>query len=162
MLYFVISVALVLFDQASKYYMSNILPLCQHGSCQSIEILPILKFTLLHNKGAAFSFLSDAGGWQRYLLVSISSVVSLFIAAWLYRIYKQEKILALALSFILGGAIGNLIDRAIQGYVVDFVVVYYDPYYFPAFNVADSAITIGAFLLILDMFYKPGSVKVVE
>jgi signal peptidase II len=158
----VISFAFVLLDQLSKYYMSSILPLCQPGYCRSIEILPVFKFTLLHNEGAAFSFLSDAGGWQRYLLVTISSVVSVFIAVWLYRIYRQEKLLALALSFILGGAIGNLIDRAVQGYVVDFIVVYYDVYYFPAFNIADSAITVGACLLILDMFYKPGESKVVE
>ena len=162
MLYFVISFAFVLLDQLTKYYMSSILPLCQPGYCRSIDILPVFKFTLLHNKGAAFSFLSDAGGWQRYFLVTISSVVSIFIAVWLYRIYKQEKLLALALSFILGGAIGNLIDRAVQGYVVDFIVVYYDVYYFPAFNIADSAITVGACLLILDMFYKPGESKVVE
>jgi signal peptidase II len=119
----------------------------------------VFKFTLLHNEGAAFSFLSDAGGWQRYLLVGVSTVVSIFIAGWLYRIYKAEKLLALSLAFILGGAIGNLVDRAVQGYVVDFIVVYYDSYYFPAFNIADSAITIGAGLLILDMFYKPGGDK---
>jgi len=162
MLYFMISAGLVLFDQASKLYISSILPLCQPGYCQSIELLPVFKFTLLHNKGAAFSFLNDAGGWQRYFLVSISSVVSVFIAVWLYRIYRQERLLALALSFILGGAVGNLIDRSMQGYVVDFVVVYYDAYYFPAFNVADAAISIGAFLLILDTFYKPGGAKVVQ
>ena len=162
MLYFVISFTFVLLDQASKFYMSSILPLCQPGYCRSIEILPVFKFTLLHNEGAAFSFLSDAGGWQRYFLVTVSSVVSVFIAVWMYRIYQQEKLLALALSFILGGAIGNLIDRAVQGYVVDFIVVYYDPYYFPAFNIADSAISIGACLLILDMFYKPGESKVVQ
>jgi signal peptidase II len=162
MLYFFITFVFVLLDQVSKYYMSSILPLCQPGYCRSIDILPVFKFTLLHNRGAAFSFLDDAGGWQRYFLVAISSVVSVFIAVWLYRIYRQEKLLALALSFILGGAIGNLIDRAVQGYVVDFIVVYYDTYYFPAFNIADSAISIGACLLILDMFYKPGESKIVQ
>ncbi|RLA38845.1 MAG: signal peptidase II, partial [Gammaproteobacteria bacterium] len=113
MIYFFISAVLIVLDQASKYYMSSILPLCQPGYCRSIEILPVFKFTLLHNKGAAFSFLSDAGGWQRYLLVSVSTVVSVVIAAWLYRIYKTEKLLALSLAFILGGAIGNLVDRAV-------------------------------------------------
>ncbi len=158
MLYFAISFVLLLLDQASKQYMSSILPLCQPGYCQSIEILPIFKFTVVHNEGAAFSFLSDAGGWQRWLLVTISIVVSAFVAGWLYRVYRQEKLLALALAFILGGALGNLVDRALLGYVVDFIVVYYESYYFPAFNVADSAITIGAGFLILDMFinYRKG------
>ena len=155
MVYFAISFSVLVLDQLSKFYMSSILPLCKPGYCKSIDILPVFKFTVLHNEGAAFSFLSDEGGWQRYLLVTISSVVSVFIGIWLYRISKQEKLLALALSLILGGALGNLVDRALQGYVVDFIVVYYDQYYFPAFNVADSAISIGACLLILDMFYKP-------
>ncbi len=158
MLYFAISFVLLLLDQASKQYMSSILPLCQPGYCQSIEILPIFKLTVVHNEGAAFSFLSDAGGWQRWLLVSISIFASLFVAVWLYRVSRQEKLLALALAFILGGALGNLVDRALLGYVVDFIVVYYESYYFPAFNVADSAITIGAGFLILDMFinYRKG------
>ena len=156
MLYFGISIGLLLLDQASKKYMSSILPLCQPGYCKSLEILPIFKLTLVHNEGAAFSFLSDAGGWQRWLLVLISSVVSTFLAVWLYRVSRQQKLLALALAFILGGALGNLVDRVLQGYVVDFIVVYYDQLYFPAFNVADSAITVGAGLLIIDIFYKPG------
>jgi|TARA_B100001971_G_C18186406_1_gene535909 signal peptidase II len=158
MLYFAISFVLLLLDQASKQYMSSILPLCQPGYCQSIEILPIFKLTVVHNEGAAFSFLSDAGGWQRWLLVSISIFASLFVAVWLYRVSRQEKLLALALAFILGGALGNLVDRALLGYVVDFIVVYYESYYFPAFNIADSAITIGAGFLILDMFinYRKG------
>ena len=158
MLDFALSFVLLLLDQASKQYMSSILPLCQPGYCQSIEILPIFKFTVVHNEGAAFSFLSDAGGWQRWLLVTISIVVSAFVAGWLYRVYRQEKLLALALAFILGGALGNLVDRALLGYVVDFIVVYYESYYFPAFNIADSAITIGAGFLILDMFinYRKG------
>jgi len=156
MLYFGISIGLLLLDQASKMYMSSILPLCQPGYCESLDILPIFKFTVVHNEGAAFSFLSDAGGWQRWLLVLISSVVSTFLAVWLYRVSRQQKLLALALAFILGGALGNLVDRALQGYVVDFIVVYYDQFYFPAFNVADSAITVGAGFLIIDIFYKPG------
>jgi signal peptidase II len=158
MLYFAISFVLLLLDQASKQYMSSILPLCQPGYCQSIEILPIFKLTVVHNEGAAFSFLSDAGGWQRWLLVSISIFASLFVAVWLYRVSRQEKLLALALAFILGGALGNLVDRALLGYVVDFIVVYYESYYLPAFNIADSAITIGAGFLILDMFinYRKG------
>ena len=115
----------------------------------------MFNFTLLHNAGAAFSFLSDAGGWQRWFLVAVSTLVSGAIVVWLYRIRSTEKLLALALALILGGAIGNLVDRALVGYVVDFIVVHYQHYYFPAFNVADSAITVGAMLLILDTLLKP-------
>ena len=152
MIYFCNTLLLFIADQILKWYMSATLPLCIPGRCDSIEILPFFKLTVLHNSGAAFSFLSDAGGWQRWFLVAVSSGVSVVIAIWLFRIRQEQKLLAISLSFILGGALGNLIDRALQGYVVDFFVVYYHPYYFPAFNIADSAITIGAALMILDMF----------
>lgn len=149
--YFSIAAILVILDQLTKTYVSSLIPLCVPGYCQSIEILPFFKLTVLHNTGAAFSFLHDAGGWQRWFLVFISTSVSLFIGVWLRRIYREQKLLAYGLTFVLGGALGNLCDRALQGYVVDFFVVYYESYYFPAFNIADSAITIGAGLLILDM-----------
>ena len=132
--------------------MSSLLLLCEPGVCQSIHILPFFKLTLLHNTGAAFSFLADAGGWQRSFLVLVSSAVSLFLAGWLFRVYRQQPLLSWAISLILGGAIGNLVDRAAQGYVVDFLVFYYDRFYFPAFNLADAAIFVGADLLIVDMF----------
>lgn len=152
--YFAISAVLLVADQVTKNYMSGLLPLCVRGNCQSIEILPVFKLTVLHNTGAAFSFLDDAGGWQRGFLVCVSLGVSVFISGWLYRIYKEQPLLAYALAFILGGALGNLVDRALQGYVVDFLVFYYNGYYFPAFNVADSAISIGAGLLIVDMILQ--------
>ena len=132
--------------------MSSLLLLCEPGLCQSIQILPFFKLTLLHNSGAAFSFLADAGGWQRSFLVLVSSAVSFFLAGWLFRVYRQQPLLSWALSLILGGAIGNLLDRAAQGYVVDFLVFYYGRFYFPAFNLADAAIFVGAVLLIVDMF----------
>ena len=110
------------------------------------------NLTLLYNQGAAFSFLSDAGGWQRWFFIFLSSAVSLFIFFWLRKADQNNKILLAALSLILGGALGNLIDRSIYGYVIDFIQVYYDVYYWPAFNIADSAISLGAGLLILDMF----------
>ncbi len=154
MYFYTLSVAIVIVDQLLKAYMSSLLTLCRPGSCPSIEILPIFKLMLLHNEGAAFSFLHDAGGWQRWFLVIVSTGVSLFIGGWLFKIYRQQALLALALALILGGAVGNLIDRAAQGYVVDFLVFYYDVYYFPAFNIADAAITIGAGLLILDMLLE--------
>lgn len=159
MIWFAISFAVIIVDQALKYYMSNLLPLCQPGWCQSIEVLPVFKFTLLHNTGAAFSFLSDAGGWQRWVLGGISLAVSLVLVFWLLRIDRRDKILALALALILGGAVGNLIDRVMLGYVIDFIVVHYKSYHFPAFNIADSAISVGAALLILDIFYKPKAMR---
>ena len=154
MYFYTLSVAIVIADQLLKAYMSSLLTLCRPGSCPSIEILPIFKLMLLHNEGAAFSFLHDAGGWQRWFLVTVSTGVSLFIGGWLFRIYRQQALLAWALALILGGAVGNLIDRAAQGYVVDFLVFYYDVHYFPAFNIADASITIGAGLLILDMLLE--------
>ena len=146
MRYFLFSLVIVVADQWSKSFMSDLLTLCRPGDCQSIVLLPVFNFTLLHNAGAAFSFLSDAGGWQRGLLVAVSTLVSAVIVVWLYRIKSSEKLLALALA---------LIDRALVGYVVDFIVVHYQHYYFPAFNIADSAITIGAMVLILDTLIKP-------
>lgn len=124
-----------------------------------LALFPSFNFTLMYNKGAAFSFLSDAGGWQRILFVTLSTLVSIFLLFWLKQISRDEKqknnhLLQIALAFILGGAIGNLIDRALTGEVVDFIQVYYSTYYFPAFNIADSAITVGAGLLILDMIFE--------
>jgi signal peptidase II len=124
-----------------------------------VAVFPSFNFTLMYNKGAAFSFLSDAGGWQRILFVTLSTVISIFLFFWLKHITRDEQqknnhLLQIAIAFILGGAIGNLIDRALTGEVVDFIQVYYSTYYFPAFNIADSAITLGAGLLILDMIFE--------
>ena len=120
-----------------------------------VEILPVFNLTLQHNSGAAFSFLSDAGGWQRWFFSAIAIVVGLFLLAWLLRLQAGQKTLASSLSLILAGALGNLWDRLELGYVVDFISVHYQSYYFPAFNIADSAITIGAGLMLLDMFLHP-------
>jgi signal peptidase II len=146
-----LSAAIVVLDQLSKYYMSQILSLCEPGNCTSQVILPVFKLTLLHNEGAAFSFLSDAGGWQRWFFTAVSAIVSTVLVVWICRLKKHEKLLTLALALILGGAVGNLLDRVSLGYVIDFIVVHYDNHYFPAFNVADSAISIGAAVMILDM-----------
>ncbi len=118
-----------------------------------VEILPVLNFTLLHNPGAAFSFLSDAGGWQRWFFTVVSAAVSAVLLVWLLRLQRSEKLLALSLALILGGAIGNLYDRVSLGYVVDFISFHYSGWYFPAFNIADSAISVGAVLMIVDMFF---------
>lgn len=114
------------------------------------------NLTLMHNFGAAFSFLDNAGGWQRWFFISIASIVSLFILQWLYRLPKQQQLVACALALILGGALGNLWDRITLGYVVDFIDIsihflpwrLFNPW--PAFNIADSAISIGVVLLMID------------
>jgi signal peptidase II len=118
----------------------------------SIELLPFFNFTYVRNYGAAFSFLSDAGGWQRWFFTIIAVVISCVLAVWLARNNKTQLKLNLALSLVLAGAIGNLIDRSIYGYVIDFFHLYYQNWHYPAFNIADSAICIGAALLIWDSF----------
>jgi len=159
-IFYFVALIIVVLDQWSKRYMSELLDLCRPGLCETIEILPVFKLILLHNSGAAFSFLDDAGGWQRWCLVTVSTVVRAIIGVWLYRIRSTEKLLAFALCLILGGAVGNLIDRVAAGFVVDFLLVHWDEHYFPAFNVADAAISVGAGCLILDMFLKPKLEKV--
>jgi len=153
--WFALTTIVVFLDQLSKRYMSSILSLCEPGYCETIVVLPVFKFSLLHNRGAAFSFLSQEDGWQRWFLLGVSVVISGILMVWLARLGRDQKLLALALALILGGAIGNLIDRALLGYVVDFIVVHYEHHYFPAFNLADSAITLGAGCLLLDMFVQP-------
>ncbi|MGY8871345.1 MAG: signal peptidase II [Pseudomonadales bacterium] len=112
-----------------------------------------LDMTLLYNRGAAFSFLSDASGWQRWLFVVIAVVISVVLVVWLRRTEKRQWWLGMGLALILGGALGNLHDRILLGYVVDFISVYYQSYFFPAFNLADSAITLGAAIMIIDMLF---------
>ncbi|MDX3774360.1 signal peptidase II [Chromatiaceae bacterium AAb-1] len=125
----------------------------------SIELLPFFNLTYVRNYGAAFSFLSDAGGWQRWFFTLVAVVISAVIAVWLSRVKPQQLKLSLALSLVLAGAIGNLIDRSIYGYVIDFFHLYYQNWHYPAFNVADSAICIGAALLIWDSFSSNSEVK---
>lgn len=120
------------------------------------EFTPVffwLDITRLHNPGAAFSFLAGAGGWQRHFLSVLAVVVTLLLLIWLRTLHaRREAILSAALALVIAGAIGNVIDRIEHGYVVDFIHVHWQQAYFPAFNVADSAITIGAALLIWDAF----------
>lgn len=119
-----------------------------------VEILSFLNLTHQRNFGAAFSFLADAGGWQRWFFVVLASVVSAVIAVWIWRIRDEgPAILAAGLSLVLGGAVGNLIDRIRLGYVTDFIQVWFGSWAFPSFNVADSAITVGAALLIVDSLF---------
>lgn len=116
------------------------------------EITSFFNLTLRYNHGAAFSFLHDAGGWQRWFFGVIATGVSILIIVWLTRLKPEQWMESLALACILGGALGNLYDRVLLGYVVDFIEVHYQQHYWPAFNLADSAITVGAGFLILDMF----------
>ena len=148
-LYLLLAAAVVLLDQASKYW-----ALASLQPYRSLELLPVFNLTLVFNRGAAFSFLSDAGGWQRWFFVVLSSVVSLVLVAWLARLKNGERFTAIAVSLVLGGAIGNLVDRLQHGHVVDFLDFHWQQWHFPAFNVADSAITIGVLLLILEMLVQ--------
>ena len=141
----IFSSAIVILDQITKFFAVQFLVLHEPK-----YIYDGLNFTLMYNTGAAFSFLSDAGGWQRWFFIGVSCVVSIIIIIWMYNTLTKSRCLLFALSFILGGAIGNLWDRLTLGYVVDFIEVYYENFYWPAFNIADSSITIGAVLLILD------------
>ena len=146
-----LSVVVIVLDQATKFLVTRFLDLYER-----VEVLPVLDFTLLHNTGAAFSMLAGASGWQRWFFIGLAGVVSVMLIVWIWRIPRGEKLLPLALALILGGAIGNVIDRIWHGYVVDFIHAHWGEAYFPAFNIADSAITIGAALLILDAFRERG------
>lgn len=143
-----VSVLVIVLDQLTKYLAEVHLV---YGA--PLAVVPSFNLTLLYNRGAAFSFLDEAGGWQRWFFVSVSLLASMALLVWLRKLHAHQWRLALALSLVLGGAVGNLIDRLWTGHVVDFIQVYYSSWYFPAFNVADSAITVGAVLLIWDSLF---------
>jgi signal peptidase II len=145
-----LSAAIVAADQLTKWLVTHNLALYER-----IELLPVLGLTHLHNTGAAFSFLADAGGWQRWFFVAIAVLVTVLVCFWLSRMpAKGQGWLAAALALVVGGAVGNVIDRVAHGYVIDFISVHWERSFFPAFNVADSAITVGAAILIIDSFYE--------
>ena len=143
-----LSVSVVVLDQLSKYWISS-----RFSYGESMYVLDIFNLVLVHNTGAAFSLLSDAGGMQRWLFSIIAIVASVWIV-WLLHKHQHQKLFALALSMILRGALGNLIDRIAYGYVLDFLDFHWNTYHFAAFNLADSAITCGAFLLIIEAFME--------
>lgn len=144
----------IVLDQLTKVVMSNWLELYQ-----TVAVMPYFNFTLAHNSGAAFSFLSGAGGWQRWFFIALALLVSVVLTVWLSRLKAAEKVEAIAISLIIGGAVGNVLDRFLYGYVIDFIDVYVGSYHWPAFNIADAAICIGAVLLILDSFKKTAEQK---
>jgi signal peptidase II len=138
---------IIVLDQLTKYLCNTML---QYN--QPLQVFPGFDLLLVYNTGAAFSFLSDVGGWQRWILAGISLLVSLGISVWLWRLPRQQVVLGFALTLVLGGALGNLYDRVVLGHVIDFISVYVGDWRFATFNIADSAISIGAALLALDVF----------
>ena len=151
----VLSLLVLVIDQVSKAHFEGTLEMFQ----QIVVIPDYFSWTLAYNTGAAFSFLADGGGWQRWLFALIAVVVSAVLVVWLKRLGRNDTWLAIALALVLGGALGNLYDRIALGHVIDFILVHWqNRHYFPAFNFADSAICVGAIMLALDMFKgnKPG------
>ena len=145
-----LAAVVILADQWTKGWIEE-----RFALYESVRVLPVLDITRLHNPGAAFSFLADAGGWQRWFFTGLAAVVSVGIIFWLRQISSRaQPALAAGLALIMGGAIGNVIDRLQHGFVVDFVHAHWGGAYFPAFNVADAAITVGAGLLLFDAFLE--------
>lgn len=145
-----LSLCVILLDQVTKAMVTSALNLYER-----IELLPVLDLTRLHNTGAAFSMLADGTGWQRWFFIALGLIISVVLMVWLRRLRPVEHtLLAMGLALVLGGALGNVIDRVWLGHVIDFIHVHWGAAYFPAFNVADSAITIGAACLLLDAFFE--------
>ena len=157
-----LTLVVVIIDQFTKQWASDALQLFR-----TVELMPMLNLYLAHNEGAAFSFLSNAGGWQRWFFTLIALVISTALVLWMRKLQKHELWITIGLALILGGALGNVIDRILFGYVIDFIQFYYHAQsclpgftllyaghapqcIWPAFNIADSAITVGAAILILD------------
>ncbi len=139
-----VALVIIVVDQITKIGFNNLLA---YG--ERLRVLPFFDFTLLYNRGAAFSFLAGADGWQRWFFTILGTAAAGFIV-WLMTRHRDQRLFCAALALILGGALGNVIDRLLYGHVVDFLLFYWNDWYFPAFNIADSAITVGAILMIYD------------
>ncbi len=142
--FLLLALLVLVLDQASKAWVMAVF--------QPYEVVPVLSvfnLTLVFNEGAAFSFLSNAGGWQRWFFVGLASLISLGLLVWLLRLEAGERLTGLALALILGGALGNLVDRLRLGRVTDFLDFHWQGWHWPAFNLADSAITLGVMLMLL-------------
>lgn len=151
---FIISIVVILCDQISKY-----LVLFTLAPYQPKAILPVFNLMLAFNTGSAFSFLSHAGPWHHWLFIGFSVTMSIILCTWIIRLPTTAHLNLLALSLILGGAIGNLCDRIRLGHVIDFIQVYYKTFYWPVFNIADSAICVGAILLLFEMIWNESKIK---
>jgi signal peptidase II len=159
-LYYLLALVVISLDQYTK-----LLALQHLHFAEPVAVASYLNWTLLYNTGAAFSFLSNASGWQQWLFGGLAVAVSVFIIVYIWRLPTQARLLSMALSLVLGGALGNVYDRITLGYVVDFIDVYlnscgslvrwFPVCHWPSFNVADSAITVGAILLLLDSIFNP-------
>lgn len=149
--YYIIGLIVLIFDQVSKISFQNWLKV-EYTSVPVIE--PILNWTLAYNRGAAFSFLANQDGWQKWFFALLGLAVSGFIIAYLRKVPKSATLLSVGLAMVLGGAIGNVIDRVLYGYVIDFIHVHYaDAWHYPIFNVADIGISIGMVLVVFDMLF---------
>jgi len=137
----------LIIDQITKHWVAG-----TFDYRESLAVLPFFNLTYVHNTGAAFSFLADQGGWQRWFFTAIASIASIVFLVWMAKTPKQQRLLSIAFALILSGAVGNLIDRALFGYVIDFLDFHWAGYHFAAFNVADSVIFIGAALMIFESF----------
>lgn len=154
-IWLVLSLVILVLDQGSKSVVVS-----RFAEFESITLNPFLDFMRLHNEGVAFSMFADSSGWQRWVFSVLGIVVCTIFAVWLWRLpFKGQYLLASGLACIIGGALGNVVDRILRGHVVDFIRVHYGDWYFPAFNVADSAITVGAVLFILDSIVQTGRSK---
>ena len=149
-----LTLLVIVLDQGSKLLADQMLEYYQ-----AVPVMPFFNLTLSYNAGAAFSFLSDAGGWQRWFFILLALVVSTVLFVWLQRLDNGQRMLAVALALVLGGAVGNLIDRIAYGHVIDFIDVYYQQWHWPIFNIADSAITVGVVILIIDGLFSKHEVQ---
>lgn len=143
-----LTLLVLVIDLVSKYLADSLLTYAS-----PVPLLPVFDLTLLYNTGAAFSFLASAGGWQRWLFVAIAVGMSAFLLHWMSRTSRSQRCLGIGLALVLGGALGNLFDRSVHGHVIDFISLHWANHYFPAFNIADCAITLGTCLLLVDMFF---------
>ena len=151
MKWLVLSALVFILDQVTKLVVSQ-----QLRFHEALNIFPGFNLTLMHNTGAAFSMLSEAGGWQRWFFITLACVVSVVLVVWLAKLPSNKRWVACALALVLGGALGNLWDRIYLGYVIDFIDVYFQNRHWPAFNIADSAISVGAVMLIIDAIWFSG------
>lgn len=142
-----LAIVFIVIDQVTKQWVANTF---NYG--ESLSIISYFNITYVHNPGAAFSFLADQPGWQRWFFTTISLAASILFVVWMSKTPKSNKLLSVALAFMLSGAVGNLIDRALFGYVIDFIDVIIFTYNYPVFNIADSAIFVGAALMIIESF----------